>query len=64
MTLDLDEFKEKISEIEFYEPESKVMSRSGYECVAEKVGQWFLDYSDTNWKKGVLDHISSSNFKI
>ncbi|XP_046391331.1 leucine--tRNA ligase, cytoplasmic [Ischnura elegans] len=34
----------------YYEPEKKIMSRSGDECVVALCNQWYLDYGDKNWK--------------
>lgn len=46
----------------YYEPESKVMSRSGDECIVALTDQWYLPYGDEEWKKKIYDHIHSSNF--
>lgn len=34
----------------YCEPENLVMSRSGDECVAALVDQWYLDYGEESWK--------------
>ncbi|KAI9032188.1 hypothetical protein DFJ74DRAFT_653553 [Hyaloraphidium curvatum] len=36
--------------IVYCEPENLVMSRSGDECVAALVDQWYLDYGEQSWK--------------
>lgn len=35
----------------YCEPENLVMSRSGDECVAALVDQWYLDYGEESWKE-------------
>lgn len=37
--------------IMYMEPEKKVMSRSGDECVVALCDQWYLDYGHPDWKK-------------
>jgi leucyl-tRNA synthetase len=37
--------------IVYCEPENLVMSRSGDECVAALVDQWYLDYGLESWKE-------------
>lgn len=37
--------------IVYCEPENLVMSRSGDECVAALVDQWYLDYGEAGWKE-------------
>jgi leucyl-tRNA synthetase len=47
----------------YAEPDGKVMSRSGDECVAALLDQWFMNYGtaanggDGEWVQKVLDHI-------
>jgi leucyl-tRNA synthetase len=47
----------------YAEPDSKVLSRSGDECVAGLLDQWFMNYGtaenggDGEWAQTVLDHI-------
>ncbi|XP_004342431.1 leucyl-tRNA synthetase [Capsaspora owczarzaki ATCC 30864] len=43
---------EKLAAV-YYEPENKVMSRSGDECIVAKVDQWYLDYGMQSWKDQV-----------
>ncbi|KAK2963223.1 putative Leucine--tRNA ligase [Blattamonas nauphoetae] len=43
----------------YYEPEKRVMSRSGDECVVAITPQWYLDYGNEDWKtktKKALDN--------
>ncbi|CAE7463600.1 unnamed protein product, partial [Symbiodinium microadriaticum] len=47
----------------YWEPESKVMSRSGEECIVALTDQWYLSYGDEEWQKTISDHIHSPNFK-
>jgi leucyl-tRNA synthetase len=35
----------------YKEPESKIMSRSGDECVVSLCDQWYLDYGEADWRK-------------
>jgi len=35
----------------YMEPEKKVVSRSGDECVVALCDQWYLDYGDEDWKQ-------------
>jgi leucyl-tRNA synthetase len=44
--------------IEYYEPEKKVVSRSGAKCIVALVDQWSLNYGEEGWKKLALKCIS------
>lgn len=54
----------------YAEPDGKVVSRSGDDCVAALLDQWFLNYGTTEnggdgeWAQKVLDHIESSDFQL
>eukprot|EP00795_Rhopilema_esculentum_P000827 gene827-10569_t len=39
----------------YMEPEKKVMSRSGDECVVALCDQWYLDYGEETWKNQAKD---------
>jgi leucyl-tRNA synthetase len=41
----------------YFEPESKVMSRTGDECVVASTDQWYLAYGEESWAKSVRDHV-------
>lgn len=41
----------------YFEPEGKVMSRTGDECVVAATYQWYLAYGEESWQKNVLDHV-------
>jgi len=43
----------------YYEPEQKVVSRSGDECIVALLDQWYICYGDGEWKKIVKKHISN-----
>jgi len=46
----------------YMEPEKKVMSRSGDECVVALCDQWYLDYGEPNWKekaRGLLENVET-----
>lgn len=44
----------------YAEPESKVMSRSGVECVVAYTDQWYLEYGEENWKAKVEAHLNDT----
>ena len=48
--------------INYFEPENKVMSRSGEECVVAYIDQWYLPYGQEDYQKKVLEHIHSEDF--
>ena len=39
----------------YSEPESRIVSRSGDECVVNLCDQWYLDYGEEEWKKTTKD---------
>jgi len=41
----------------YHEPDNKVTSRSGDDCVVAQLNQWYLKYGDESWKKNVRDWI-------
>lgn len=41
----------------YYEPEKRVVSRSGDECIVANCHQWYLDYGDAEWKAQVRAHL-------
>lgn len=43
--------------VAYFEPESKVVARSGDECVVALCEQWYLKYSDEAWTKRVREHV-------
>lgn len=44
-----DLFAEGLAE-KYVEPEKKIMSRSGDECVVALCDQWYLNYGEKEWK--------------
>lgn len=44
----------------YWEPEGKVVSRSGDECIVALMDQWYLAYNDEDWKKPVRDHVTNT----
>lgn len=46
----------------YFEPERKVMSRTGDECVVALTDQWYLEYGEESWKEAVKSHVFSENF--
>ncbi|VDO49038.1 unnamed protein product, partial [Brugia timori] len=45
----------------FVEPEKKVVSRSGDECVVALCDQWYLNYGDEEWKKEAKKALAQLN---
>ncbi|KAE8722265.1 putative serine/threonine-protein kinase [Hibiscus syriacus] len=45
----------------FSEPEKKVMSRSGDECVVALTDQWYITYGEPEWKKLSEECLSNMN---
>lgn len=46
----------------YMEPEKKVVSRSGDECIVALCDQWYLDYGEEDWKnktKGLLSQLET-----
>lgn len=41
----------------YFEPESKVVSRTNDECVVASTDQWYLAYGEESWTQAVRDHI-------
>jgi len=46
----------------YFEPEGKVMSRTGDECVVAATDQWYLNYGEESWRKSVEEHVKSDDF--
>jgi len=44
----------------YAEPERRVVSRSGNECVVALADQWYLKYGEANWQKLVRDHVETT----
>lgn len=50
----------KANEARIYqEPEKKVVSRSGDECVVALCDQWYLDYGNEEWKNQVREALKN-----
>ncbi|CAK9168178.1 unnamed protein product [Ilex paraguariensis] len=45
----------------YCEPEKKVMSRSGDECVVALTDQWYITYGEPDWKKVAEECLASMN---
>ncbi|GKT99407.1 leucyl-trna cytoplasmic [Fusarium langsethiae] len=43
----------------YSEPERKVTSRSGDDCIVSLMDQWYLDYGEESWKKTTLDWVEN-----
>lgn len=41
----------------YFEPESKVMSRTNDECVVASTDQWYLAYGEESWTESVRKHV-------
>eukprot|EP00929_Paragymnodinium_shiwhaense_P001516 TRINITY_DN101752_c0_g1_i1.p1 TRINITY_DN101752_c0_g1~~TRINITY_DN101752_c0_g1_i1.p1 ORF type:complete len:1281 (-),score=479.86 TRINITY_DN101752_c0_g1_i1:216-4058(-) len=46
----------------YSEPEKKVVSRTGDDCVVALIDQWYLKYGQKEWQKQILDHLNGPNF--
>ncbi len=51
----------KPSNLEYWEPQSKVISRSGETCIVAKISQWYIDYEDRVWRNKAFEALSSLN---
>ncbi|XP_047126079.1 leucine--tRNA ligase, cytoplasmic isoform X1 [Hydra vulgaris] len=45
--------------LKYLEPEKKVVSRSGDECIVALCDQWYLDYGEENWKNKTKELLKS-----
>ena len=43
----------------YCEPDGKVVSRSGDECVVALTNQWYISYGEDAWKDSVLEHVNA-----
>jgi leucyl-tRNA synthetase len=41
----------------YFEPESRVVSRTNDECIVASTDQWYLAYGEESWTQAVKDHI-------
>ncbi|KAG7358587.1 leucyl-tRNA synthetase [Nitzschia inconspicua] len=46
----------------YFEPESRVMSRTNDECVVAATDQWYLAYGEESWTDAVRKHVLSDSF--
>lgn len=46
----------------YWEPENKVVSRSGDVCVVTFCDQWFFTYGSEEWKKPVIEYVKNGGF--
>ncbi|XP_047072324.1 leucine--tRNA ligase, cytoplasmic-like [Lolium rigidum] len=49
------------SAVLYSEPEKKVMSRSGDECVVALTDQWYITYGETEWKQKAVKCLENMN---
>jgi leucyl-tRNA synthetase len=42
----------------YAEPERRVVSRSGDDCIVALMDQWYIDYGEESWKKLVVHHLN------
>jgi leucyl-tRNA synthetase len=45
----------------YYEPESRVVSRTNDECVVASTDQWYLAYGEETWTAAVRNHVLNSS---
>ncbi len=50
--------------IDYSEPESLVMSRSGVECVSALIDQWYLTYGEPTWRTQIADYVSGATMDL
>jgi len=46
----------------YFEPESRVVSRTNDECVVASSDQWYLAYGEESWSEAVRKHVLGGNF--
>ncbi|KAG6501620.1 hypothetical protein ZIOFF_041503 [Zingiber officinale] len=51
----------KVDSIMEREPEKKIMSRSGDECVVALTGHWYITYGEAEWKSKAEDCLAKMN---
>ncbi|CAM1503990.1 Fc.00g015810.m01.CDS01 [Cosmosporella sp. VM-42] len=47
----------------YSEPERKVVSRSGDDCIVALMDQWYLDYGEESWKQQALKWVDNADGK-
>ncbi len=47
----------------YAEPEGRVVSRSGDECIVALLPQWYLDYGEDSWKKEAISYVENADGK-
>lgn len=47
----------------YSEPERKVVSRSGDDCIVSLMDQWYLDYGEEKWRDTVLEWVDNKDGK-
>ncbi|KAH7156962.1 hypothetical protein EDB81DRAFT_788475 [Dactylonectria macrodidyma] len=47
----------------YSEPERKVVSRSGDDCIVSLMDQWYLDYGEEKWKQTALKWVENADGK-
>ncbi|KAI1339979.1 hypothetical protein F5Y15DRAFT_381030 [Xylariaceae sp. FL0016] len=47
----------------YSEPEKKVVSRSGDDCIVSLMDQWYLDYGEETWRQTALDWVDNAGGK-
>lgn len=47
----------------YSEPERKVVSRSGDDCIVALMDQWYLDYGEQSWKETALKWVENADGK-
>ncbi|KAK5661310.1 hypothetical protein OQA88_11205 [Cercophora sp. LCS_1] len=45
----------------YSEPENKVVSRSGDECIVALMDQWYLDYGEDSWRAIAYDYVENKD---
>ena len=47
----------------YSEPERKVVSRSGDDCIVALMDQWYIDYGEESWKQTALKYVANEDGK-
>eukprot|EP00922_Rhytidocystis_sp_ex-Travisia-forbesii_P018246 GHVS01027135.1.p1 GENE.GHVS01027135.1~~GHVS01027135.1.p1 ORF type:complete len:1150 (+),score=123.45 GHVS01027135.1:50-3451(+) len=47
----------------YHEPEKRVVSRSGADCVVALCNQWYIEYGEESWRRAVEAHVKGGAFR-
>lgn len=49
--------------VTYFEPENKVVARSGQECIVALTDQWYLPYGQEDYKNRIMEWVTSPAFE-